>query len=78
MRPALQPQIEIEKFENGTDLEYKMSIEALPEIEPADPKSLSLTRIKAEVDDATVDDSLKRLAEQQKSFVDADAGHALL
>lgn len=75
VRPALQPQIEIEKFENGSDLEYKMSIEALPEIEPADPKEMSLTRVKAEVADDTVEDSLTRLAEQQKSFVDAKDGH---
>jgi len=76
VRPALQPQIEIEKFENGADLEFKMSIEALPDIEPADPKTLSLTRAKAEVADDTVDESITRLAEQQKSFVDAKAGHA--
>ncbi len=75
VRPAMQPEIEIEKFENGSDLEYKMSIEALPEIEPSDPKELSLTRVKAEVDDDTVEDSLTKLAEQQKSFVDAKAAH---
>jgi len=75
VRPALQPQIEIEKFENGADLEYKMSIEALPDIEPADPKTLSLTRVKAEVADDTVEDSITRLAEQQKSFTDAKASH---
>ena len=76
VRPALQPEIKIEKFEDGTDLEYVMSIEALPEIEPADLKSLSLTRMKAEVADDVIEKSVTGLAEQQKTFVDAEDGKA--
>jgi trigger factor len=76
VRPALQPEIKIDKFEDGTDLEYTMSIEALPEIEPADVKSLKLTRLKAGVEDEKIDESLTGLAEQQKNFADAEDGKA--
>ena len=33
VRPALQPEIAINSFDNGTDLEYTLSLEALPEID---------------------------------------------
>ena len=33
LRPALQPKIEITDYSDGKDLEYKMDVEILPEIE---------------------------------------------
>src|SRR5215469_2778572 len=36
LRPALQPKIEIVSFKEGTDLEYKMAVELLPDIAPPD------------------------------------------
>src|SRR3954454_25153663 len=32
LRPALPPKVDIVSFSEGTDLEYKMSLEVLPEI----------------------------------------------
>ena len=70
VRPALQPEIAIDSFENGTDLEYTLSLEALPEIEPADLKAIEVTRLRAEVDDETVDKAIERLAAEQKTFTE--------
>ena len=36
LRPAMQPNIEITKFEEGEDLEYKMAVEVMPDIQPMD------------------------------------------
>ena len=44
LRPAGQPKIEITNFSDGADLEYKMALELLPEIEPMDLSQLELTR----------------------------------
>jgi trigger factor len=66
LRPAMQPKIEIESFEEGKDLEFTMSVEVLPEITPVDFSTLELSRPKAEVDDKEVDDALSRIAESQK------------
>jgi len=68
LRPAVQPSIEITKFEEGADLEYTMSLEIMPEFEPMDFSKMELERLKVEVTDAEVDAALKQLAEQQKSF----------
>lgn len=68
LRPATQPNIEITKFEEGTDLEYKMSVEIMPDFEPMDFSKLELERLKVEVSDDEVDAALKQMAEHQKSF----------
>lgn len=68
IRPATQPKIEITKFDDGTDLEYTMAVEMLPEIEPIDFGALEMTRLRAPVTDDVVADALGRLAESRKSF----------
>jgi len=68
VRPASQPKIEIENFAEGEGLSYKMAVEALPDIEPADLSNLKLTRYHAEVTDEAVEDALRKLAEQQRRF----------
>ncbi|EKV30872.1 Cell division trigger factor [Caenispirillum salinarum AK4] len=67
LRPAMQPKIDIETFDEGKDLEFTMSVEVLPEITPVDFSTLELTRPKADVDDKEVEDALTRIAEGQKS-----------
>lgn len=64
--PALQPKVEVTSFEPGQDLEYKIEIEVMPEIEPMDFSKLSLETVEIEVPDAEVEETLERLASQQK------------
>ncbi len=68
LRPALQPKIEIVTFEDGADLEYKLQVEVLPEIQPSDFSSLDLERLVADVEDSEIETALQRLAEQRKTF----------
>jgi len=68
LRPALQPKIEIVTFEDGADLEYKLAVEVLPEIEPVEFSSLELERLVATVGDSEIEAALTRLAEQRKTF----------
>lgn len=62
LKPALQPKIEVTKFDDGTDLEYTMRVEIMPEILPMDFAKLELERLKASVDDAAVDKALESVA----------------
>ncbi len=68
VRPALQPKIEITNFAEGTDLEYTMALEILPDVDPGDLNRLTLTRLAVDVDDTEVTKALDRLAEQDKQF----------
>jgi trigger factor len=52
-----------------SDLAYTVELEIVPAIALADFKTLKLTRLKAEVTDAEIDQALQTIAEQNKPFV---------
>ena len=62
LRPAMQPKIEVTKFEEGEDLEYKMEIELLPDFTPMDFSKLELERVTVEVPDEEVMQAIENLA----------------
>jgi len=73
IRPAGQPKIDLRA--NGqdvttgkADLEYQLSVETIPEFEPADPSKLKLTRLKTEIADADIDERLAELSKGQKTY----------
>lgn len=75
LRPAMQPKIEITKYEEDSDLEFTINLEILPQVASPDLGSLALERWAISVDDAAVDEAVQRLADQQKSFEDAVKTH---
>lgn len=66
LRPASQPNVEITSYEKGKDLEYKLSVELMPEIETVDFSTLELERVTAEPSEDDIKDALSRMAEGQK------------
>lgn len=76
LRPAVQPKIEVTQFEEGKDLEYSMSLEVLPDIEPSDFSSIELEKPVAEVSDEQVEEAIQRVAESRRDFEAAPEGHA--
>lgn len=62
LRVALQPKIEIEKYEPGSDLEYKMAVELLPDVEPGDLASIELEKLVVEVSEDEVGKAIERIA----------------
>ncbi len=67
IRPAMQPKIEITKFEDDNTLEYTLQVEKIPEIKPADFKKISIEKPVAKVSKKDLDDALKRIAENHKT-----------
>jgi trigger factor len=72
LRPAAEPKVEIVTFEDGVDLEYKLAVELLPEIEPIDFSKIDLERRVAKVTDEELDKTIERLAENRRAFEAAD------
>ncbi|MEE9346662.1 MAG: trigger factor [Robiginitomaculum sp.] len=73
LRAAVQPSIELlsdgEKLATGdADLNYKLSVELIPEFEPADPSKLKLTRLTMKADEKDIDERMATLGEGQKSY----------
>ena len=66
LRPALQPSIEVTSFEEGKDLEFSLSVELMPEIDPIDFSAISLEKLVAVPGDKEINESLEKLSEQHK------------
>lgn len=66
LRPALQPKVEIVSFNEGKDLQYKLAVEVLPQIELTNFADLKLERLKPEVPEEEIDRALERIAQQQR------------
>lgn len=66
LRPALPPKVDIVSFSEGTDLEYKMYLELLPEIPEPSFANLEIERLVVEVPDEEIDRAIERIAEQQR------------
>lgn len=69
LRPATEPKVDVTKAGKGEDLEFKLSLEILPEIEPTDVKEIALEKLVAPVTDDEVDTMLKGFADTRKNFV---------
>lgn len=66
LRPALPPKVENLSFSEGTDLEYNMSLEVLPEIPEPNFADLDIERLVVEVPEVDVDRQIERIAERQR------------
>lgn len=66
LRPALQPKVEVVRFEDGSDLELKLVYEVLPTFEPADLSGVEVTRPVVEISDEQVDETVARIAASRK------------
>ncbi|MGA0539285.1 trigger factor [Neotabrizicola sp. VNH66] len=76
-RPALQPEVKMvggETWAEGQDVVVEMAYEALPEIPEIDAGAVTLDKLVVKADDAAVDEALKNLAENAKSFDDRKKG----
>jgi trigger factor len=75
LRPAMQPQVELEEGGPGKDAVIKVELETLPEVPAPKIDDLKLERLLVEPSDEEVDSALARLAEGQKAFEPAPANH---
>jgi len=73
LRPASRPSIQLtsdqDKLINGeADLDYSIALEIMPEFEPTDISTISIERMVAEIPEAEVQESLQRLADNNKAY----------
>jgi trigger factor len=68
IKPAMQPKVDIVKFEEDEDLEFTLGVEILPEVKVPDFKKIKLDRLITEVNPKQLEEALDRLASSQKNF----------
>jgi trigger factor len=75
LRPAAMPRLDNppQDLENG-DVSFEVTIEVYPEIDTIDVAALNIARPEAEVTDADVDEMLKTLREQRRTWNEVERG----
>ena len=73
LKPAIQPRIEpvgdINDVVDGkADLSFTVTVDLMPEFTPADVSQIKVEKLVADIDDAAVDEQLKRIAESMRVF----------
>ncbi|MBL6958509.1 MAG: trigger factor [Rhodospirillales bacterium] len=76
LKVAMQPQIEITAFEDGSDLEYTMAVELLPEIEDFDFSKVELEQHVIEVPEDAIEKSIEEMAQAHKTWNTTDGKRA--
>ncbi len=75
--PRVEPVGEVQQVIDGkADLEFRVIVDLMPEFALTDVSQLKVERLVSEVTDTDVDDSVKRLAEQVRTFSPRPEGHA--
>src|ERR1700687_4337894 len=79
IKPATQPRVDFVNpldnvIEGKADLEFTMKVDLMPEFTLANLSALKAERLVADVTEDAVDESLKRLADSQKVYVDKGEG----
>lgn len=77
VRPASEPSLDLksdlEKVAAGeADLAFDITLEIMPDFEPVDLSTISITRPVAEVEPTQIDETLAELAKSQRRFEDKD------
>ena len=76
LRPAMQPQVDVESIEEGKDISFKVAVEVLPTIDTPAVDGIKLEKLIVDPTDDDMTSALQRLADQQKSFDAAPAKYA--
>jgi trigger factor len=76
-RPASEPTLDVKSdltqvVAGQSDLNFEVSLEIMPDFEPADLKGIAITRPISPVTDAQVEEELVEIAKQQRGFEDKD------
>jgi trigger factor len=66
IRPAVQPDIKITSFEEGGDLSFDLTIEALPDVPAINYDKLSVDELTYEIPQSEVEEGLARLARSRQ------------
>lgn len=70
LRPAQQPKVELVNFADGTDLEFKVEMEVMPEVPMPDFAGIELERLKAEPGEEQVQKALDSIAQRNRKLED--------
>lgn len=66
IKPAAEPKVNLEKFEDGKDITFSMEVETLPEIKLSDFSKIKLEKLTADVPEEEIEKSIRYVAEARR------------
>ncbi len=66
LRPAYEPSVKMEKFEEGKDVVFSVEVEVLPEIKLTDLSKIKLEKLVAEVQEDEINKSIEYFAQSRR------------
>lgn len=69
LRPVFTPDVQIEKFEEGKDIEFSVKMEIMPEIKLQDFSKIKIEKVTADVPEEEVEKALNYMAESRRDSV---------
>ena len=69
LRPVFTPDVDLQKFEEGKDIEYKVSMEILPDINVDELSNIKIEKVVAEVPAEEVEKAINYMAESRRDSV---------
>jgi trigger factor len=81
LKPAIPPRVDVVSemesvVEGKSDLEFTVKVDLMPDFELADISSLEVEKLVADVADSDVDDAMRRVAEQARTYSPRGEGEA--
>lgn len=76
LRPAATPDVKIEKFEDGKDIEFTIETEVLPEITLGDFSKISLKKYTAKVPAEEVEKAIKYMSDSRRNTTKVEKARA--
>ncbi|MFL2650499.1 MAG: trigger factor [Alphaproteobacteria bacterium] len=69
LKPAVQPKVDIDKYEEGGDISLNVSFQLMPEISDIDIKSFTVEKSKLKITDDDIKNSLEDISKKHERFV---------
>lgn len=76
LRPVFTPDVDLKKFEDGKDIEFKVSMEVMPEIKLKDFSQVKVEKVVADVADEEVNKALEYMANSRRDSVKVEEDRA--
>ena len=68
LKPAVQPKVDIDKYEEGGDMSLNVSFQLMPEISDIDIKSFTVEKSKLKITDDDIKNSLEDISKKHERF----------
>lgn len=76
VKPALQPVVEILDFNDKTNLKFKATIEAIPDVPSVDWSQIEIDTYEVSISDKDLENAYKEIKDKFKTFAEAPATYA--